>query len=313
VTAAVTWANIMDALAGVSSTSAFVDHTGVSWAISGELPIVLMTWAGTGSAMDNTGWPQPAAVAQAAAAAFPNVFTWQPVGNYPASILNPNMGASALDGKNEGVRLATDVWPNNLIIPIGYSQGAICGSWWWRDFILANGLQARVPAALMWGNPLRSPGYANGNAYAGWGMPGLRDGQVTGGISGPDCLTPAQTPSNWLDFVWLGTDGGATELYTNAPIGTDPWTAETEVGHDETLIYNIIVSQDFGGTIEGLVALIEAAVEQFVNPITMVIAMAEAIWNGLQFVAAGPSADHYAYDITPMINYLTQVVAPQFA
>lgn len=295
------------------SIQANISGTSYAPPVSGDLPIVLMTWAGTGSPMDNTAWPQPAAVAQAAVDAFPNLFTWQPVGNYPASIFSPNMGASALDGYNEGVRLATQVWPNNLIIPLGYSQGAICGSWWWKNWAIPNGQQSRIPAALMWGNPLRSPGYANGNKYAGWGMPGKRDGQVTGGIAGPDCLTPAQTPDNWLDFVWLGGDGGATELYTNAPVGTNPWSKEPGVGLDETLIYQMIVTKDFGGTLEGLVALIESAVEQFINPIDMVIAMAEAIWNGLQFVGAGPSADHYAYDLTPMINYLTQVVAPQFA
>lgn len=300
---ATTWDSLQANISGVSPSPA----------LAGELPIVLMTWAGTGSPMDNTGWPQPAAVAQAAVDAFPNVFTWQPVGNYPASIFNPNMGASALDGYNEGVRLATDVWPNNLIIPLGYSQGAICGSWWWKNWALPNNQQSRIPAALMWGNPLRSPGKANGNKYAGWGMPGTRDGQVTGGIAGPDCLTPDQTPDNWLDFVWLGTDGGATELYTNAPVGTNPWSAEPEVGIDETLIYNIIVTKDFGGTLAGLVKLIESAAEQFANPINMVIAMAEAIWNGLAFVFDGAAADHYAYDVTPMINYLTQAVAPQFA
>jgi hypothetical protein len=299
---AATWPNVMDALAGIQPAPG----------LTGTLPIVLLTWAGTGSDLFNTAPPQPAGVAQAAAAAFPNVFTWQPV-DYPASIFDPNMGASVTAGFNEGVRLASQVYPNNLVIPIGYSQGAICASHFWRDYILANNLQARIPAALVWGNPCRSPGFANGNAYAGWGMPGTEDGVVTGGISGPDNLLSSQTPSNWFDFVWLGTDGGATELYTNAPVGTNPWTAESSAGLDETLLYNIIVSQNFEGTLEGLLALVESAAAQFVNPISEVVGIAEAIFNGLNFLGAGAAADHYAYNVQPMIDYLTQVVAPQYA
>ena len=130
------------------------------------------------------------------------------------------------------MRQATEFWPNKLLIPIGYSQGAICASPFWRDWAIVNNQQSRIVAVLAWGNPCRSRGHAKGNAYAGWGMPGERDGVVTGGISGPDCLLPSQTPSNWLDFVWLGS--GATELYTNAPVGLNPWTAEAPAGLDET-------------------------------------------------------------------------------
>lgn len=276
-----------------------VSYTPPRW----ELPIVLMTWAGTGSDMWNTAPPQPAAVAQAAQSAFPDVFYWQPVG-YPAAIYP--MGASVNQGYFEGVRLATQVHPNNFIIPIGYSQGSICASNFWTDFILPHSQQDRIPCSLQWGNPRRCPGVANGNVYAGWGMPALRDGVVTGGIAGGADMLPSQVPPTWLDFVWLGNDGGASELYTAAPVGTD-------AGIDEELIYNMIVSLSFGGTLEGLIALIESAGQQFFkNPINFVIGLAESIWNGLRFLASGASADHYDYDITPMINYLTRVVAPQY-
>lgn len=298
---ATTWDDVASKLDGTASSPS-----------PGDLPIVLLTWAGTGSDMLNTGWPQPAAVGQAAEAAFPGVFKWQPIGNYPAAVYP--MGASVTQGFNEGVRQATQVWPNNLLIPIGYSQGAICASHFWRDWAIANNQQHRIVAGLAWGNPLRSPGFANGNAFANWGMPPLLDGQVTGGIAGSDCLTPDQTPSNWLDFVWLGTDGGATELYTQCPVGSDPWVAEPLVGLDETLIYRMIVTQNFGGTLQGLINLIVAAGEQFfTNPINMVIGLAEAIWNGLRFLGAGGAADHYAYNVQPMIDYLCRVVAPRFA
>jgi hypothetical protein len=211
------------------------------------------------------------------------------------------MGPSVDDGYNEGVRLATQVWPDNLIIPLGYSQGGICASHWWRDYILAINLQSRVPVGMAWGNPCRSPGFANGNAYAGWGLPGLVDGVETGGISGPDDLTPDQTPSNWLDFVWLGTDNGATELYTNTPVGADPWTAEAAPGIVETSIYNVVQQ----ATVLDIV--------QVAEDLAVPVGIVEAIVNGFTFLGAGEAADHYDYDITPMVNYLTQVVAPQFS
>jgi hypothetical protein len=51
-----------------------------------------------------------------------------------------------------------------------------------------------VIAAVTWGNPCRATSVANGNVFAGWPMPGDVDGVVTGGIAGPDDLTPAQKP-----------------------------------------------------------------------------------------------------------------------
>jgi hypothetical protein len=52
------------------------DYQGVQYtpSLTGILPIVLLTWQGTGTDMWDTTPPQPAAVASAAAAAFPNVF-----------------------------------------------------------------------------------------------------------------------------------------------------------------------------------------------------------------------------------------------
>ena len=288
---ATTWSDVSDKLDGLYYPPQY----------SGTLPIILLTWSGAGVSMWDTTPPQPAAVGLAAATAFPQVFYWQPVGNYPASITNPPLGQSVDDGYNEGVRLATQVWTDNLIIPLGYSEGAICGSHWWRDYILANNLASRVPVGLMWGNPCRSPGLANGNAYAGWGMPGLVDGVLTGGIAGPDDLTPDQTPSNWLDFVWLGSDGGATELYSSCPVGPNPWTAEAPPGYVETTVYNAVYDPSLG------------TIEEVAEDVGMPIADAEAIANGLYFLGAGAAALHYNYDITPMVNYLTNVVAPIFA
>jgi len=279
--------------------------------------ITILTWQGTGVSMWDTDSPQPFGAAQYVARACPNVFV-QPVGNYPAAVYP--MGSSAHQGVSEGAKLLTGAEPSPTaasgpVILFGYSQGAVCASWLWRDHILNPSGDCHhrindVIAAATFGNPLRSPGIANGNlndASGVYAMPGLRDGQVTGGIAGPDCLRPDEVPDWWYDYVFTGGDGGATELYANAPVGDTPWDGEPDVGLDETLIYNMIMVDNFGGTLEGLVALIKAVVDQFTMPLAELIGLAESIWNGLLFLGNGPAADHYNYDWQPAIEYLTEV------
>jgi len=266
--------------------------------VSGELPIILLCWQGTGSDMWNTTPPQPASVASVVAQALPNIFYFQPIGNWPAQLYP--MGPSVDEGYNEGVRLATKVHPNNLLFPFGYSQGAICASHFLRNFIIPNNLQNRVAGGITFGNPCRSPGIANGNAWADWPMPGNIDGFVTGGISGPDCLTAAQTPSWWLDFVNTTTsDHGETDLYANCPVGTDPWTAEAPPGKVGTSIYNVVQQ----ATVLDVVAV--------AADLAVPIGTVEEIVNGFEFLAAQGAADHYTYPIQPAIDYLTNVIAPQ--
>lgn len=248
--------------------------------------------------MMNTTPPQPASVASVVQKALPNIFYFQPVGNWPAQIYP--MGPSVDQGYNEGVRLATKVHPNNLLFPFGYSQGAICASHFLRDFIIPNKLQNRVAGGITFGNPCRSPGIANGNARADWPMPGKIDGYVTGGIAGPDCLTAAQTPDGWLDFVNTTTsDHGQTELYANCPVGTNPWTAEAPPGKVGTSIYNVVQ--------QATVLDVFAVAKDLGVPVGLV----EEIVNGFEFLGAQGAADHYTYPIQPAIDYLTNVIAPQ--
>src|SRR5947209_13566300 len=95
------------------------------------MPHIVMTVSGTGVDMWNTAPPQPAGVAAALAAASPDLFYWQPVGNYPASVFP--MGPSVNAGVAELNRLCTQInppggapsYPENSIILLGYSQGAI--------------------------------------------------------------------------------------------------------------------------------------------------------------------------------------------
>jgi hypothetical protein len=82
--------------------------------------------------------------------------------------------------------LLTQVHTSGPVVLIGYSQGAICASHFWRDVILnPNGACHNrvndVIAAITWGNPCRAPGVANGNVFAGWPTPKKLDRVVTGG------------------------------------------------------------------------------------------------------------------------------------
>lgn len=261
--------------------------------------ITILTWQGTGVDLFNASSPQPYGASQYVAKACRNVFV-QPIGNYPASITNPPMGTSAQMGVDEAVHQVNNVHTVGPLILFGYSQGAICASHFWRDEILNPGGRSHarlkdVKAAVTFGNPCRSPGIANGNANTNWGMPAKQFGAVTGGISGPDCLKPEEVPSWWYDYVWLGTDGGSTELYTNAPVGDSPWANEAPAGHVGTLIYNAVQKQDFLNVVEVAEALM------------MPVGMVEEIWNGITFLVAGPMADHYDYNWLPAIQYLTGV------
>jgi hypothetical protein len=270
-------------------------------------PVTILTAQGTGVDM----WTGPPAdTARAVVAANPKAAFWQPIGEYPANVFP--MGPSVQQGVAEGQRLLTNVYPTGPIILIGYSQGAIVTSKLWRDVILNGPLAHRakdVIASVTFGNPLRAPGVANGNVFAGWPLPNQVDGVVTGGISGTDDLRPEQTPAFWYDFVGIGGDGGASELYTNAPVGADPWTAEGPVGVLETQIYNIVQQATFADVL----AIAGDVVKVFANPIGEIVTIVEALINGGLFVVAGPNADHNTYDIGPAVRYLNQVVAAHAA
>jgi hypothetical protein len=280
---------------------------------------VVMTVSGTGVGMFDQTWPQPAAVANA----LPGVangnsgpFFWQPVGNYPAATFP--MGPSVEDGVQELIRLVNDVYPpgnpvGQGIILLGYSQGAIVVSHFMRDHVVnpSGECHARWPdivAVATWGNPCRTPGYASGNDFAGWPAPIERDGQVTGGIAGPDDLTPAvyvpvsKTVTHyWGEFVnTLGVGGTVLnpDLYAECPVGMDPWGEEAAPGDVETNIYNIVQAPT-GADIFQIIL-------EVLGVITLVtlIPTIEAIINGGLFLAPGPNAAHYTYDIGPITNFV---------
>lgn len=272
--------------------------------------ITILTAQGTGVDMWNQMSPQPFGAAQFVKQKYPDNVIIQPVGNYPASVNNPWMGTSVRMGVDSAVALlggappmapGDPVYASGPVIGWWYSQSAILGSHLWRDEVLnpTGRLSYRKDdfiATVTYGNPCRCPGKANGNIAAGWGLPGTLNGETTGGIAGPDCLTAEQTPNWWYDYVWLGNDDGHTELYTNCPVGNDPWANEADTGKVGTLVYDFIQT----GTFIDFVEIAEA----LLTPIAMI----EEIYNGLTFALAGPNADHFAYNWLDSIVYVQWVV-----
>lgn len=196
----------------------------------------------------------------------------------------------------------------------GYSQGAIIACLVWRDHILnpAGELHHRlndILGVITYGNPMRSPGVAYGNVYGGQPIPGKLDGQVTGGIAGPDCLTaeqclfPAGHPKAGRHAVIDFANPG--DLYAAAPVGDSPWTKQTAVGHDETLIYRIIQNASLAN-VEGIAAEVIKVIS---DPWEQVIPLVEAIYNGGLFFALGMNAPHYQYNIDAAARWLNELVA----
>jgi Cutinase len=263
--------------------------------------------------MWDTTSPQPALVGSELAQNLPGTYFWQPVGDYPAATFP--MQPSVNDGVNSLIYLTTGVpipgsnttvpgpnYPENSLMLLGYSQGAlvVCQfvQWCWANN--RHDILERIVAVAVWGNPQRLSGFASGNEFAGWPMPGLVDGAPTGGIAqgvnanGPVNMTMAQmqpqlkTPVThyWGDFVNTNTaDQGATELYANCP--------QNETGVVEQSIFNAVETFDFM-TVEGVIADLELPL----------INVGEAIINGFEFLGAQGNADHYTYDVVPIYNFL---------
>lgn len=180
----------------------------------------------------------------------------------------------------------------------GYSQGANVVNLVWRDEILdpqgrAHAHLDDIKAIILWGDPMRAPGIARGNELAGLPIPGTEDGFATGGIAGPDNLTPDQTP----DFLYSRANPG--DLYAACPVGTDPWHHETEVGYDERLVYEAVM--EFDG--HDLYGFAKEILEVVTMPWRNLWPLVQAIWNGLVFAgsAGGP---HGSYEIDWAVRHL---------
>ena len=277
------------------------------------------------------------------AAVFPMGPSWrQGIENVVAVCLNPNQY-----GIPCWMDLSTGKWVFRMVLD-GYSQGAIVVARVWRDEILnPNGrLHHLLPyflGVITYGPPLRSPGIAYGNTvFCGTNPPPPVEGFITGGIGGPDCLTPAQClfPAGHplagkpavFDHAAIG------DLYGDCPIGPNPWSptwkTDCPIGYDENLAYSII--QDFNGTnitnmattaitdlgvvvksgvnvIElvevGIDAIEAAAGAQLTIPasgvssIGDVVGLVVALVNGGMFLIQG-TAPHGNYDAGPATEWL---------
>ncbi|MBV8180516.1 MAG: hypothetical protein JO045_17300 [Mycobacterium sp.] len=162
-----------------------------------------------------------------------------------------------------------------------------------------------IVAVATWGNPCRTPGNASGDDFAGWPDPAEVDGQVTGGIAGPDDLEPSvYVPvSKTVTHYWgeyVNTIGDGNDLYADCPVGSDPWTAETATGVVETNIYNIVQNITGADIVQIIIELISVLGTAGLELIPII----EAIVNGGLFLQAGPDAAHYTYDIVPITNFI---------
>jgi hypothetical protein len=263
---------------------------GVFWAPAGTL----FTVNGTG-VPDPFGPGFPADMARALLDVADEMWAWQPIG-YPATTFP--MGPSVQIGRGE-LRNQINRYPGPIALS-GYSQGALVVDIVWRDDIFNPGgaLHHRlddVVAIINFGDPMRCPGIANGNKFAGLPMPMKLDGFATGGIAGPDDLTPEQTPDFLLSFA---SDG---DLYACAPTGEDPWHHETEVGHNERIIYDIVQN----ATVTTLAAIALEVSEILGQPMLEIVPLVQAVMNGVLF--AGNAAPHGNYDIRPAVRYLVEV------
>jgi len=216
---------------------------------------------------------------------------------YPA--LTTPMWASAMTGRaNLSTRvnafmqsfyLAFGFFPP--IITISWSQGDIAAMLWWTLDVLPttgkdNWMLPYVRRMYSYGQPIRCPGVSFGDQIAGLPGPGTQNGQITGGVGGPQDLTPAQ--ANVLDPGGSGRPvihgfNNHGDLYGAAPVGATPWAKMPAVGAVEYSFFKIIMDPTFGDVLEvGL---------DLLHPIADI----EAGWNTMKFFAAGGNAPHFQY------------------
>lgn len=236
-------------------------------------------------------------------------FYWQGV-EYPSATFP--MRPSVLAGWEELVSLLLNKHRTGRFVLDGYSQGALVVCLVWKHEILdpAGRLHHRLNDCLgviTYGNPMRAPGVAYGNTLL-WGhsVPGKEDGHTTGGIAGPadlkpaECLFPAGHPNAGEPAVFDFSNPG--DLYASCPVGDEPWVKETNVGASETLIYESVL--DFNGG--DLWSWFKTIFKTIVKPWTL-WSRVQAIWNGIQFAAAGLNAPHWQYDAGPAIEWLKRL------
>lgn len=274
-------------------------------ALNGEFYVpagTVITANGTG-VPDGTGPGFGADLARALEQVADGMWVWSWL-SYPAAVFPMRPSIENLQAQlRERVRATPgkQVWS-------AYSQSAIPFAYVWRDDVLNpdGELHDRlddIEAIVLYGDPTRTPGIAYGNELAGQPVPGKLNGKTTGGIAGPNCLKPEELlhPVTGRKIVLSVANAG--DLYASAPVGDTPWIKETEVGHDETLIFEAVM--DFNG---GDVVAFAKEIAQIVTmPLTQVVPLVQAIINGLTFLAKGTSAPHWTYSIDGAVRFLVEL------
>lgn len=239
-------------------------------------------------------------------------FYWQGA-EYPSATFP--MRPSILAGWEEVVNLLLNKHTSGPFVLDGYSQGAIVVCMVWREEILnpAGRLHHRLNdcrGVITYGNPMRAPGIAYGNTKL-WGKPAPKklDGHTTGGIAGPtnlkpeECVFPEGHPLEGKPAVYdFALDG---DLYAAAPVGDEPWDKETDVGHNQTLIYEMVM--DFNGG--DIFAFAKQAAKIVGKPLSQILPLVQAMWNAVKFFGAGTGAPHWQYDAGPAIAWLDSQAA----
>lgn len=171
----------------------------------------------------------------------PAIF-WFTIIDYTAAAFP--MGPSVKEGIEKVVACVLGN-PGKTVL-FGYSEGSLVQNTVWRDECLnpAGRLHQRYLAGdilcvVVVGDPMRCPGIARGNEVAGFPVPAPVDGMMTGGISGSNDLTAEETG----EIVYSCSNDG--DVYASAPVGDNPWTAISGVGHDMEIIFSVV--QNFNG------------------------------------------------------------------
>lgn len=248
-----------------------------------------------GTAVPNGDGPGfPADIARALMVVADGMWVWRWI-DYPAATFPMRPSIEVL--KQQLRQVIRDTAGPKVLS--GYSQSAIGVGEVWREDILPEDGQLHdeldnIKAVILYGDPLRSPGMARGNVLAGQPIPKKLDGFVTGGIAGPNCLTPAETTKVVLSFA---NDG---DLFASAPVGATPWVKETEVGHNETLIFEAVM--EFDG--HDLFSFASEVAQILTMPLTQALPLIQAIWNGLTFLGKGMNAPHWTYNVDAAVGHM---------
>jgi hypothetical protein len=222
---------------------------------------------------------------------------------WPSVQLGRSYTVATLEWYAENYRKQRGSYEGLAILITGYSQGAMVTDQVWVLDILSPTGSLHYLLPYIWriynfGDPFRCPGIANGNTFlAGMPVPKNQDGDVTGGIGGVMDLTEEQTnyPAPDGKPVVMSCANYA-DIYSSAPVGTNPWTAIASPGKVGNLIFNEVQNPSFMNTIK--------IAESLFVPVGMV----EEIINGMVFAAEGTGAPHWQY--TPqMIACITDALA----